>query len=164
MTDQEVLYFGYGANAHPEMIEALIGRTPEGFRAVLRGHGLFVQSWLEIPLKARALLEKNWDKNFRSYIVTPLKDAVTWGMAWKLTKQERAIVGEWEMHEIWFQPIKVEIFDEQGENYLAETEVIDDFKITGLPIQERDYENFPFQKEKMLEIARLVRKEFLSNL
>lgn len=162
MKKRKVNYFGYGANAHKEMMKALIGREPEGYRCVLKEYGLFLQSWSEIPRKAREILKKSWNKDFSSYIVVPCKGVLTWGKVWKLTREERKIVGEWEIHNIWYTPIKVHVYNEKGKKVAAETEIIPIFKTTQKAIQTKRYKNFLNKKKKMLKLARDVRKRYLT--
>ncbi|MEK6915665.1 MAG: gamma-glutamylcyclotransferase family protein [Nanoarchaeota archaeon] len=161
MSEKNVMYFGYGANAHKDMIKALIGRTPKGFKAKLRDYGLFIQSWLDIPLEAKKTLEEAWDESFSSYIAVPLKGVVVWGTAWEITEKERAVIGEWELHHKWYLPVKIKIVDEKGKISEAETEIIPRFYTKVSAIQEKEYPHFPNDKAKMLKLARKLRKDFL---
>lgn len=67
---RSVNYFGFGANAHPHMIEAIIGREPHGEPAILQGYALAIQSLLDVPdtvlisapapVSPRAILRRSW--------------------------------------------------------------------------------------------------------
>lgn len=161
MTEKKIIYFGYGANAHKDMIKALIGRAPSGFKAKLKNYSLYIQSWSSIPLEAKKILEVVWDKNFSSYIAIPKKNGVVWGTAWRMTKKEREIIGEWELHPKWFIPIKVKVIDEDGNAHEAETEIIPQSYTRKKAIIEKEYSYFPNNKRKMLKLAKEVRKEYL---
>lgn len=161
MKEKVVIYFGYGANAHRDMIKALVGRVPKGFKAKLKDYGLFIQSWLDIPLEAKQTLKEVWDDTFSSYIAVPLKGAVVWGTAWELTERERAIIGAWELHHKWYIPVKIKLADEKGKSFEAETEIIPRFYTKIPAIQEKEYPHFPNNKSKMLKLARKEREEFL---
>ena len=160
MSEKKIFYFGYGANAHKDMIKALLGRVPEGFKAKLENYGLFIQAWLDIPLEAKKILEKTWDESFSSYIAVPLKRATIWGTAWEITERERAIIGEWELHHKWYLPVHVTITNEEGKTFEAETEIIPRFYRKIPAIQDKEYPHFPNDKAKMLKLAREVRKKF----
>ena len=162
MKEKEVLYFGYGANAHKDMIKALVGRVPKGFKAKLEDYGLFLQSWLDIPLEAKKTLEEVWDEKFSSYIAVPLKKTEVWGTAWKITPRKRAVIGEWELHHKWYLPVKIKVLNEKGKVFEAETEIIPRFYTKIPAIQEKEYLHFPNDKIKMLKLARKVRKAFLN--
>jgi hypothetical protein len=41
-TRRIIRYFGYGANASPDMMKAIIGRKPSGFSAWLEGYELWI--------------------------------------------------------------------------------------------------------------------------
>lgn len=71
------MYFGYGANRDPEMMEALLGRIPEGRPAKLFSHRLYIQPWEEIPVEVRKELTPPWDTAFKSYIVVLQKAQAT---------------------------------------------------------------------------------------
>jgi hypothetical protein len=163
MNNKKILYFGYGANAHKDMIKALVGRVPRGFKARLDNYGLFIQPWSKISSKAKKTLKNNWDKKFSSYIAVPLKGSLIWGTAWEITKEERAIIGKWELHYKWYFPRDIKIFDEKNRMFNAQTEIILKYSTKKSAIQDKAYPNFPNSKSKMLKLAREDRKEFLKN-
>ena len=144
----KILYFGYGANSSGEMMEAIIGRKPVGFPAILNRHELCIQHWEEIPENVRKELSL-WSSDFRSYCIRPGKETVK-GNVWILTEKERELVGNWEMHGLWYQPIQVEL-KREGEKLKAQTEMIDDPKLK--KVDGCSYTVFLNNKEKMLEVA-----------
>lgn len=157
----KIIYFGYGANVSAQMINALLGRVPESFPARLDGYGLFIQDWNDIPNPAKRELSV-WDKGFRSYIAVPLKGSAIFGRAWFLAEMERAIIGEWELHNKWYKPISVKINDNMGHVFDAQTEIILPYGNLKkqMPVIVRNYPFFLNSKEKMLRIARQVRTSF----
>lgn len=130
-------YFGYGANKDIEMLEAIIGRRPEGEKAVLKDFELCIQKWEEIPEKARETLKKHWNKDFRSYVIKPSKGKQVSGMLWNITESEHKHIEKWELHNIWYEPVKIKL---NGKN--AVTEVFNSH-----------YNAYINDKKKMLEVA-----------
>lgn len=159
---RKIIYFGYGANSDLKMINALIGRIPFGFKAKLKDYCLFVQSLSEVPSEAKKILEKVWDENFKSYIAVPFNGKIVFGTAWEITQQERKIIGEWELHHKWYFPVNIKIIDENGNIFEAETEIIQKFSSEKL-IEGEHYPAFLNDKDKMLKLAKKIRKDFLEN-
>ena len=73
--ENEILYFGYGANRDANMLKAIIGRKPSGFPVKLEGFELCVQTWEEIPQNVRRNLEKSWNPDFRTFCIRSAKGA-----------------------------------------------------------------------------------------
>ncbi len=123
---KELLYFGYGANKSPDMMEAIIGRKPIGFSAVLKDYELYVLGYNDFPRKARDKLKEKWSTEFRTYCIRPKIGKKAIGKAWYLTPLEREFVRAWEF---WYKSVPVKISDKDGKIWKAETEVILDKKI-----------------------------------
>ena len=140
------------------MIEALLGRKIKGKKATLKNYGLFLQSFSEIPLKAQSLLQKSgWGETFLSYIITPCKTSVVHGTLWEMTQKERDIIGEWELHNLWYTPVRTKV--RLGSKILAvQTEILPIYSSDQKPIQTEKYLRYPNSKKKMLIIARNLRK------
>ncbi|MBS3168639.1 gamma-glutamylcyclotransferase [Candidatus Woesearchaeota archaeon] len=154
----KILYFGYGANKNIDMIEAIIGRKPKGTPAKLKDYELCIQVWNEIPRKIKSILfECGWDDKFQTYCIRSKKGKEVWGTLWELTQAERDLIGHWEMHGIWFKPINVEVETFDGKNFQAETEIINDQTIKKIVKGDTDYNPFPVEKQKILEIATKIR-------
>ncbi|MEK6845878.1 MAG: gamma-glutamylcyclotransferase family protein [Nanoarchaeota archaeon] len=163
---KKVLYFGYGANKNPEMIAAIIGRKPCGFPAKLFNYGLFIQSWKDIPVKARKILREtsSFEEGFKSYCISPSKGKSTQGMVWTITRLERQLIGAWELHGVWYKPIVVDVTTLNGKIIKnVETEVIRSKEIKQFMLGNR-YKAFPNDQRIMLMEARKTREEFLLNL
>ncbi len=164
MKEKEIFYFGYGANAFSDMMNAIIGRRPKGYPTKLENYALYVQQWNEIPQKAQNAL-KSWGPEFSSYIAVPLKGAYLWGTCWSVTQAERDIVGDWEYHHIWYTPIKVKVLNKAGKKVLAQTEMIPKYTPKGQkPITSKRYKAFVANKAKMLRVAVKSRKEYFARL
>ncbi|HLD05694.1 MAG TPA: gamma-glutamylcyclotransferase family protein [Candidatus Nanoarchaeia archaeon] len=126
-----VRYFGYGANKTPEMMEAMVGRVPMGVPAVLEDFELCIQEWLEIPSNVREILFRcGWDPSFKTYCARRAKGKKVNGMLWVLTPEEHALVGNWEMHGQWFEPLRVVVKDEQGTAFDVLTEIMQGHSMT----------------------------------
>lgn len=134
------------------MVEAIAARKPSGIPARLENYELLVQSWDEIPLEARKVLQKHWGTNFRTYCIKPKRGAVVTGYVWFLTPAERERINRWEF---WYKPITVWVTLDTGETVEAESEMIDSSEDS----ESADGENYPMflnDKHTMLEIARKV--------
>ena len=157
--NKEVFYFAYGSNPHTEMIKAIVGRKPEGFDYELKGYELCVQSWKDIPNESQKILKIWWDKSFKSYSLRKNTLKSVYGRIWKLTREERNLVGNWELHNIWYKPIKIK---RKINNKIAiiETEMIKNNEMTPV-INSQHYPNFLVDKNKILKVAKIVREAYL---
>ncbi len=154
------MYFGYGANRSAEMMKSVVGRKPEGFPAKLEGYELCVQLWEEIPENVGRILSNHWDSKFRTYCIRPASGSVVSGQVWYLTRVERGLVGEWEIHELWYQPINAQVKDYNGQTFEVETEIIDDPNIKQV-VDGENYPTFLNREERMFEVANETREEYL---
>jgi hypothetical protein len=151
-----IRYFGYGANASEDMMQAIIGRKPTGTPALLRNYQLWIQHFKEIPPGVRKKLI-HWNKDFKTYCIRPYRNAAVKGMIWLLTREERRLVNNWEF---WYKPIRVKIRSAK-KMIFAETEMIPS-KTVDLVIASSDhYPLFLNTKKRMLDAARKERLKFL---
>jgi hypothetical protein len=130
MIEEIIPYFAYGAMINPAIMSAVIGREiqPIG-AATLLGYRLRIQHLHQVPLGARAILEKSWGAGFRTYTIERAPDSeasFVSGMIYLLTEDERALVRAWELipegwfKEVWGRAIK------DGERIVVETEGLRD--------------------------------------
>lgn len=145
--------FGYGANASIDMMEAIIGRRPDGLSARLPDYELWIQSWEEIPVPIREILKKHWDTNFKTYAIRPAKGKAVAGRVWFLNSDELRLMNNWEF---WYKPITVQVQLEDGGVYQAETGIIDD-PTANMVVDGEHHPLFINDKEQMLRIAKSVR-------
>lgn len=151
-----VYYFAYGANRNPEMIKAIIGRIPVGFSYILEDYELCIQNWKDINLKAIEILKNvGWGKSFKSYSIRYAKGSEVKGRIWKITEREHKHIANWELHNIWYSPIKIKR-EIKGRKCVLRTEVIDNKDIP-LAKDQYDYPDFPVNKRKILEVAKMTR-------
>lgn len=151
-----IYYFAYGANRNPEMIEAIIGRKPKGFVYILRDYELCIQEWGDISPRVKRILEKvGWGKSFKSYSIRYARGKEVQGRIWEISKKEHKHIANWEMHNLWYSPIR-KVKKINGKKRTVQTEVINDKNIKGLKDQ-YGYKDFPVNKHKILSIARKVR-------
>jgi hypothetical protein len=155
--EAKIKYFGYGANRSSEMMEAIIGRRPEGYPAELRGYELCIQKWEEIPEQVRETLSNNWEPGFGAYCIRPKEGSQVTGQIWLLTEAERELVNNWEF---WYEQIEVQVEGQDGRISGVETEMIDDPKISQV-VEGENYPTFLNKKEGMLEVATRVREGYL---
>lgn len=158
-----VTYFGYGANAHPDMMKEMVGRMPEGQPATLRDYELIVQQAHEIPQEVQEILAGSWTPEelsvFETYAIRPQPGEKVEAWAWKLTPKERAYVDEWEMNDgLWYRKTDVAIAV-GGLVVPATTEIIDDPLLARAIDLRPDLPAFLNNKERMLEVARQTRAD-----
>jgi hypothetical protein len=124
-----VLYFGYGANRHADMISAITGKSPyelKGVPAVLIGYELAVQRLDQVPegiapgapvkVSPRAILEAAWPPGFTSYVIRSNEDGQVRGTIWELTVDERERVRDWELVDFgWYEDFEGMAMTDNGE-------------------------------------------------
>lgn len=157
-----IYFFGYGADRDPEMMEAIIGRRPRGQGASIAGFELGIQSFGDIPSKARKIIQQSWDHRFQSYVIRPAKDmhAVVTGTMWELTPSERKLIDNWELTGLWYDVFLIA----KGAPHpmQMELQIIQDQPIRHL-VDGKHYKTFLNSKEKMFEVATRCRHEYLKN-
>src|SRR3989338_899309 len=160
MARYNVFYFSYGSNLYPEMIKAIICRKPNGFKYELKGYELCLQNWNEIPKKARKVLKRFWDKSFKSYILVKSPKKSVNGIIWKISKEEHELIGQWELHGLWYTPITLKR-KIGNKNVILKTEIFKGKKAA--PVKnKKGHPPFPVKKEKILYVANITREEYLS--
>lgn len=154
------LYFGFGANSHPDMIRAITGRGAVSVPARLDGFVLCIESFQNIAKEAQKVLARHWDKNFVSYgIVRQLGSSCT-GRLWILTNTQREAVKQWELTGIWSHEVPVtasiHLFGIPF-SVSAESEELRHQRVQIVP--KKSYRRFIVSKKKILSVAALVRCE-----
>lgn len=161
MPRKNILYFGYGANRDGDMMEAIIGRKPDGYPAIAVDYELCVQTWEEIPQKVRNIIGGYWGPDFRTYCVRPAKGKTVYGMVWFITKKERELVGNWELEKLWYEPITTVVTSEDGVEESAETQMINNLKIRRV-VNGKHYPAFLNARNKMLTAAKKDQGRYLN--
>ncbi len=151
-------YFSYGASRSTEMIKAIIGRKPKGFDYELKGFELCLQTWSAIPKRVQLILKPSWGKDFKSYFIRRNHEKSVWGKVWIISTKEYKLIGNWELHNIWYKPIKMKK-KIKGRIITIHTEIINDRK--SKPVKDpKNYPSFPVSKKKIVSVAKKVRKEY----
>lgn len=157
----EVTYFGYGTTGAWAMMDALIGRVPQGRTASLYDYELVIQQPSEAPPPAKTTLGFHFAaeevESYRTYAICPRVGASVIGMAWKVTPLERELLARWNMEDLGFQVAEVEL-DFPGEMVQATTEVIEDPYLPAADSNRRTYLN---DRRRTLEVARQLRTEWI---
>lgn len=152
---EPILYFGYGAMASAELMQALLGKVPRGTPASVKHHKLCIQEWSEIPLLTRAHLLDSWTPgDFQAYAIRGKRGVSVSGIIWELEQKDMDAVAAWNFHSHWYEPYQV-FADVTGCQVLAYTDAVSN------PNPERTanglfYDPFLNAKPKMLRVARLV--------
>ncbi len=161
-------YFAYGTPRDPEMMEAIIGREPEGVPGTLYDYQMVIQRAAEIPDRVRNILASNWTGEevgqFETYAIRRNIGTRVVGMVWGITPEERELVDNWELNDgLWYRKTDVEVHT-SDRVLAASTEMIDD---TSLSVAEAVHPNLPLylmDKRRMLEVARKVRENHLRQI
>lgn len=160
MPKKNILYFGYGANRDGDMMEAIIGRKPDGYPAILENYELCVQVWEEIPEKVRKIISGYWGLDFRTYCIRQAKGKAVYGMVWFITKKERELVGNWELERFWYEPVTVEVTGKDGIEKSVQSQAINSLKIKRA-VDGEHYPIFLNNKKKMFAAAKSERDGYL---
>lgn len=157
------LYFGFGANSHPDMIRAVTGRGALSIPATVHGFALCIEKFCNITPKAQEILKRHWDESFVSYGIINKSGASVSGRLWLLTDAQREAIRNWEIIGMWSHDCavnaKVSIFGIPI-SVRAESEELHGTHVTIVPGDH--YEPFIVPKEKILVVAADVRKNFLA--
>lgn len=153
-------YFGYGANSHPDMMAAIIGRKPKGTPFVLDDYELCIQEWPDIPQDIRDTIEYFWDENFKTYCIRPKEGSRVSGMLWEITPEEHRLVAEWELHGRWYDAYDLVHFGADGAIDIK-IEFMRRGEITRVVDGEK-YDIFLNSPETMFRAAEEDREKFLS--
>ncbi len=148
-----VNYFGYGANSSLKMIEAIIGRRPEGSDFYLDNYELVIQSWEEVPDDVQQALKRYWDPSFRTHCIRPVRAKRVFGRLWQITPEERKLITAWEF---WYEPITLRVETKRG-SIEIETEIMNSPKLE--VVNGENYPVFLNNEKKMLDTARETREE-----
>lgn len=143
--EEKVLYFGYGANREPAMMEAITGNANlVGKPAVLRGYELCVQRLDQVPDIPRRILDASWSPKFTSYTIrTGAPDDEVYGTLWELTPLERELVRNWELIDLgWYRDMQVKITTEDGQEIEARTEGLREGLEIDREVDGREYKSF----------------------
>lgn len=165
MTKNSIAYFGYGANRTLEMMNAIIGRSPKGKPAYLKDYELVVQKPDQISQKIRKMIGNHRSpeevNTFETYAIRPKKGKTVHGTLWYITREERELVDNWELNDGFWYTKKNVVVMVGDQNIVASTEIIDDPNLW--PVSENDKEAPAFlnNEARMLEVAEVVRAEFL---
>ncbi|MFZ2886724.1 MAG: gamma-glutamylcyclotransferase family protein [Minisyncoccia bacterium] len=165
-----VPYFGFGTNAHPSMIEAIIGRAPEGRPAFISGFEMIVQALRDVPdtallsaplpISPRKILRRNWDDRFACYGIRRHEERMVRGVLWSISPEEREILSSWELIPFgWSSNIFVDVILSDGTTRPAQTEWIYDQPIERV-VDGRKYPYFIAPEEDMFRVARHARREY----
>ena len=159
--------FAWGANIKGEMFEAIIGRKPELIsKLILNDYELCIQTLQDVPTaepNPRAILQRAWGENFKSYAIRKRQGKSVSGALYKITSYERKMVDAWELvPEGWFVSKVVSIQNSEGREFKAHTQVLPPSHDSGKAVDGINYEPWIVPKEQLLRIARTDSKRYPS--
>lgn len=152
----KVLYFGYGANRDPLMMETITkSKGLSGVPAVLKDWELCIQGIDKVPdivapnspapVSPRHILKGSWPnegRDFASYTIRPAKGKEVRGTLWTLSDEERALVKNWELIDFgWYQDATVPV-EVDGQIVEVETEVLGDGQELNKVVDGKEYPIF----------------------
>jgi len=165
----KILYFAYGNNREPEIMQALTGNKDlVGHEATLKGYVLGVQRLDQVPktrlpglpISPYEVIKRNWDDSFESYVIKPGEGEVK-GRVWELTPEERELIRDWELIDLgWYNDAKVEAALENGKKVEIETYVLGDNQEIDRIVDGREYNSFLGKPEDFLRAIEIARREY----
>lgn len=166
-------YFGYGTNRDHDMMAAMIGRDNlSGVRGIIFDYELVIQNLEHISDKIlptapvarspREIMKTALSDNAKLYIIRPKSGAITYGTIWQITPDEYEMVRDWELLDFGMQEdMQILGQTETGEKTTVQTHGSNDPDLPmSIVIEGGDYQDYVVPKEKILETARQVNKEF----
>ena len=160
---RRVYYFGYGADREVDMLRAITGHTPKLLgEAVLPGYSLHVQSLKDITTRhanPQRILEENWGKKFKSYVVVPQKNAKVIGNLYQMSLHDRHLIDDWELvDEGWYckEFVRVQLRS-SGKLYRVETQVLAAPQKPGQVVNGAVYKSWLQPKKLFVSLAKSLR-------
>lgn len=154
------LYFGFGANAHPDMIRAITGKGALSVSASIHDFALCIESLRSMAPATQAVLRNHWDSTFVSYGIIRKPGASVHGRLWLLTNAQREAIRAWELVGVWSHNVKLQVRTSiLGFPILVSGETeelrVDESLVTTVP--GNHYKPFIVPKKRILSVATLVR-------
>ena len=176
--EKKILYFGYGANRDPKMMEWITGnKTLVGRPGVLKGYTLCVQKLSQVPdsvfptapapFSARAnIIAGGWTQTFTSYNIKEDPKGEVYGTIWELSPQDRELVRDWELIDFgWYKDIKdITAETEDGQRVKIETEGLREGQEVDREVNGKYYPPFLNNLEDFLRVAEQSRGEYFARL
>lgn len=173
--EKKILYFGYGANRDPKMMEWITGnKNLVGKPGILKGYKLCVQRLDQIPdtvaptapapYSARAnVISGGWPETFESYIIKKDAQGKVHGTIWELAPQDRELVRDWELIDFgWYKDITAETTD--GKKVTVETEGLREGQKIDREVDGKNYETWLQPPKDFERIATKSRQEYFDRL
>lgn len=171
--ENNILYFGYGANRDARMMKAITGtKDLKGKPAVIEGYTLVVQRLDQIPnsvapnapapFSPRHNVAVNWPGSFIRHTITEDPDGKVSGTLWELTQQERDLVRDWELIDFgWYRDLTVIAETQDGQKNQVQTEGMRPEQEYDHEVDGMDYETWLSSPEEFERIATKSREEYL---
>lgn len=175
MSKNIVNFFGCGTHRDRRMMSFIIGRPAtkiKGVQAKLLGYSLRMQDLKHVPdidlfkdddihTSVRSILEKNWGKSFKNYILKKDPKSYVEGMIWKITQDELDILNYWELVDFgWYEECKGTAITENGEKISVVTVRLRKGQKTGRAVEKDNYKVWLQHPDLYEKIARESRIYF----
>lgn len=170
--EKKILYFGYGANRDPKMMEWITGnKNLVGTQGVLKGYRLCVQRLDQVPdsvfstapvnVSPKEILEESWKEDFETYIIKPDANSEVAGTIWELSSQDRELVREWELIDFgWYKDMKGKAVTKDGKEMDVQTEGLREGQGIDKEVHGKDYPPFLNKLEDFQRVAEKARREY----
>jgi len=165
----KILYFAYGNNREPEIMQALTGnKNMVGDEATLKGYVLGIQRLDQVPrtrlpglpISPYEAIKRHWSDSFESYVIKKGEGEVK-GMVWELTPEERELVRDWELIDLgWYKDAKGEAILANGKKVEIETYALGDNQEIDKVVDGREYNSFLSEPENFLRVIEIARREY----
>ncbi len=177
--EQKILYFGYGANRDPKMMEWITGnKNLIGKPGILKGYALCVQRLDQIPdtvsptapapysLSPREIvINGGWPESFESYTVKKDPQGEVFGTIWVLTPQDRELVRDWELIDFgWYKDISTKVQTADGQVLEIQTEGVREDQEFDREVDGKNYETWLQLPEDFERIATRSRQEYFARI
>lgn len=173
---ETMLYVGYGANRDLDMIRAITGQDPEVMATdvKIKDVELCVQELKQItdevspsapePISPLEIMGPAWRNKgkFETYGIRPQPGSEVGATLFRLTKEQRAAIAEWELVPFdWYQIMSVDVALPDGAVIQAETEGFNNNQAIDRVVDGGNYITYLSNQDAMLAVAEEVRPDFI---
>lgn len=166
-------YFGYGITRDIMFMRTLLGRRYlVGLAAVLVDHELCIQHLLQVPdavfhgapraVSPRSILRGAYGFDFRHYIIRATSGGRVQGVVWRIAHTDLALMDEWELVGFGLEErVEATAVDSNGLSRLVFTHRAREQSIEyETVVHSADYNDYLLNKERVIAVAKAVRRQF----
>jgi hypothetical protein len=114
------IVFTFGTLHEDDVVEALLGRVPHNFYAILPDYAIYRAGFSQLSAKTKEfILSKGYDPQTFSFLYLKADDsptALVKGRAYYLEPEDELVLDQWEGYPDWYDKLPVSIQDSSGRN------------------------------------------------